>query len=344
MRARFLLIVLSGAVLNATVVAETGDDSLKGALAGHAETVQGIRTLYCKHMVKHEYADGRVTTSAPTEYWRSGENFRAKWAQNGASCDVVVCNLREESICKAAANPKPAISIGNYTGSALGVTDPWENALLIFSPNALPKTLLVPFQELVKRNKVNGVEKVLRGQTEVIVVDLQWETASRRFTLDPRLNFLISRIESSTAKSRSVVDVQKSKEVAPGIFFPETIVTKSFNKDDLIVTKTATFSEIRVNAPIPDSTFRLTYPPNAQVNDYLQNKQFTTDAAGRIAGPGTEIPKPPPLKSTSSGMRTETKTEPTNWSALVMPISGGILTTGVGLWGAKRWGKRKSSP
>jgi hypothetical protein len=342
----FVVVLLFTAVCARFATAQSKSEVLEDVLSRHRAAVETIQTFYCKHTVKYEYIDGRVTVSSPLEYWRAGDAIRAKWQQDAHNwSDTVVKDMRDVTLSRSGENRSPAGNIIPDTGNVGGISNPWSNALFQFMNIDTPATKPVrpvPFSDLVADNKTKRAERVRDGQDEAVVVELEKGRLVREFWFDPRRNYLIKKLVAKSDQGEATWEVVGFKEAAPGVYFPEAMVIKAYKAGALQSTRTATFADIRVNMTIPESTFRLDFPPNIEVHDLIQGKKFITDASGRPSGAGVDLPHPPPPTSPGHPVvpRTVTKSEPTHWTAWVLPASAGILAVGGGAWGVRRWRTR----
>jgi hypothetical protein len=288
--------------------------------------------------VKDENADGKVTVNGPREYWRAGGAIRAKWRDSGHGFELVIKDDRVVSLSRADGNAAMMGSIRPDQGSPLGIADPWRNAMCTFfgdSSARIPRPL--PFEGLLVGHKVRGAERVRDGQDEAIVVQLQIGQSAREYWFDPRRNYRIKKVVSVYGSSTATSEVVSFKAATPGVFFPESVVTKSLVGGVLKSTRTATFSDIRINAPISDDMFRLNFPPNTEVHDLIQGKKFIADSAGKLSGAGVALASPPPPDYYGRPMvpHTETSSETAHWTTWVLPVSLGVLAVGIVAWVVK---------
>jgi hypothetical protein len=320
--------------------AQDPPDLLDDVVSRHRAAVESIRSFSCKHTVKEEYADGRVTVTAPGEYWRAGDDVRAKWRTGDKWCDGLISDMRVVTLSGAVGRKATAASIAPDRGTALGVADPWVNAPFVFFAAPGKATRPMAFWDLLLQHEAKGAKRVREGQEEAVVVEVEISPSIREYWFDPRHNYLIKKVVARSDQSSATSEVVRFKEAAPGVFFPEAVVLKSYRAGNLLSTRTTTFSDVRVNAPMPDRMFRLDLPANTEVHDLIQGKKYVTDAAGRPTGAGEDLPHPPPPRAPAAQPRIprpETKSEPTHWTELVLPASLGILAIGVGAWVIQRW-------
>ena len=316
-------------------------DAIREVIARHRAAIESIHTLYCMHWGKHEYADGRVSATPTSEYWRKGETVRCKWRTNDSWCDVLIKDQKVISLCKGKANPKPVIAIRPFEGSALGMADPWYNALFLFYGEASQEgrpVWPVPFESLFERYGLKRIEKVASGEGETVVARLKIGKSERSYWFSPRHNFLIKKVEAKADGRSTICEVPSFKEVAPGVFFPELKVSKSYDVDGKLDRTTATFADIRANMPLANEIFALNLSPHTEVHDFIQGKKFGTDATGRVTGAGVDLPTPPPLSASGKPIvsRTETKSEPGSWIDWILPASLSVLAVAGGAWWVQR--------
>jgi hypothetical protein len=304
----------------------------------HHAAIEAIHSLYCKHTFKCEYSNGRVEVTPQSEYWRSANLVRAKWRTEDSWCDIVIKDLEVESLCKFSGKTKPIVTIRRDEGSALGMADPWLNALFVFFGEPNPSELPGGFDKLLIGHKIQRVENVVRGEEDFNVIELKIGSSIREYSFDRHRNYLIRKVATSAGSDSSTSEVVRFTEAAPGIYFPEIVILKVFSKGALDQTRASTFADIRVNMPIPDAGFRLEYPPSTEVHDLIRGKQFTTDGSGQIAGEGTDLAVPPPTVSSreSGPPRAQTTTEASSWLSWILPVSVCLLLVGACFWCSKR--------
>jgi hypothetical protein len=335
--------ILVGAVSAGLALAQELPDLLDNARSRHRAAIEAIHTFYCKYSVKEEFADGRITLRAPCEYWRAGDAFRAKWRAGDKWCDAVVNEMRVVTLSGEPGRAATDVSISPDGGMALGVADPWVNAMCAFFGAPSTSSHPTSFSDLLGRYKPKRASRVGEGQDETVIVELEIGPSTREYWLDPRRNYLVKKVAAKSDRSSMTSEVVRFKEAEPGVFFPETVVMQSYVAGALQSTRTTAFSDIRINTTLPSGMFRVDLPPNTPVHDLILGKKYVTDAAGRAVGAGEDLPHAPPPRAAAprpSVPRSETKREPVHWTALVLPASLGILLIGVGACVVKSWRAR----
>ena len=78
--------------------------------------------------------------------------------------------------------------------------------------------------------------------------------------------------------------------------------TKLYRDGKVVLHDVVTFSEIRVNEPLPPNIFDLPIPPNATVVDHIQDRHYKVDANGKAVGEERPVDKFMPLPA-GSGQR-----------------------------------------
>jgi hypothetical protein len=361
---RLLMVILGGirmdrrliGVIVATVVGAHGvraqgtAEIVEEVRSRHQAGIEAIHTLSCKLTVKEEHPDGRVTVNGTREYWRAGSAVRAKWRDGDHRLECLIKDERVVSVSRTDGKAAITGSIGRDEGSPLGIADPWHNAMFTFfgeSAGRIPRPM--PFEGLLAASKVRKAERVGDGKSEAIVAELAIGPSTRQYWFDPGRNYLINKVVSTYGSSTTTSEVVSFKEAVPGVFFPESVMTKSMVGGIVKSTRTATFSDIRINAPIPDDMFVLNFPPKTEVHDLIQGKKFTADAAGRLSGTGVALASPPSPDFYGRPMvpHTATSSETAHWTTWVLPASLGILAVGVGAWMVNWWrtrGERAGAP
>lgn len=173
---------------------------------------------------------------------------------------------------------------------------------------------------------------------------------------DPKVKYLACRLVGTYSgfgdlpKSRRESQVLKFMEPVPGIFFPAEAETKFFAGDKLTQHEVVTFSDVRINQPLPADIFELPIPANATVMDQIQDRQYKTDANGKETGPSEPLPKgmpampAMPAKGSDSEIKptpavilqTPTKTEPQSKTRWILYGLLSVLAVCGAIWYVRR--------
>jgi hypothetical protein len=137
-----------------------------------------------------------------------------------------------------------------------------------------------------------------------------------------------------------LTEVVRFKEVAPAIFFPEQIESRKKAGDASTV---RSFTEVRVNQPMPAHAYDFRFPAGTEVTDEVQNKVFKAQEDGQIVHmkhlrivPFTQIAPAP------DAVRGVTREEPTGRTRWILPVGLFFLAMGGCIYLWRKWRNRSA--
>ncbi|MCE9528277.1 MAG: hypothetical protein K8R36_19720 [Planctomycetales bacterium] len=233
--------------------------------------------------------------------------------------------------------------------------DPYASGLLrLCGTKARPLTLEQLLSQKQKAGKVSR-EPYEGHDCIVLHMSTKFEGGRGEFDIwfDPKVKYLACRLVgnfSGTADRppvRRESQVLKFMEPAPGIFFPAEAETKFFSGEKLTHHEVVTYSEVRINQPLPADIFELPIPANATVLDQIQEREYKTDANGKETGPSRPLangmPVAPGQASVPGGKpapaviaQKETKTEPEPMTRWILYGLVAVLAIAGGVWYVRR--------
>lgn len=343
MRKRSALLVILAILHPAARGAETDEDVLQEALLKHRAALDAIQTLTCTLVVHDESTSGNVLKTG-CQYWRRGDMIRAKWRKEGVATEILIREMRVVRLGTAIGPDglaKPMVGIEHDRGIALGLADPWITGLFCFLGEAGGSIEPMSFEQLATRFRARKTVKIHEGGQNAIIVELLVGNSTREYSFDARHNYLVSKVISTFPKGSAISEVKSFYEGSPGVFFPKEVLVKTFVDGHVQATRTATFSDIKINTAIPDQVFQVELPGNAEVHDLIAGKKYITDATGRPAGPRTDLGLPPPPGKGPVQARAPTTSEPIQWTTWVLPGSLVILLIAGARWSIRRLRQRQ---
>jgi hypothetical protein len=213
----------------------------------------------------------------------------------------------------------------------------------------------MPFEQFLERaTRVKGAERRTIEGKELVVVGVVFDRSKEKdkgsvwdveIQFDPAVNYLIRKMVF-TAPGMAIVagkprtfrreeEVVQFKECSPGVFFPERLIGGSGPEGNFNFNHVTIISEIRVNQPLPEGTFRFRFPHGVELVDSTRGVRYPVDSKGNRIGPETPLaisPPPPPVDSPPPSQQLETQEEPQGWSRWIFWVSLGIvLLAGGGL-------------
>jgi len=314
------------------------EDVLELCRIGNCVSLQSIHTISCRAKVTHTAPDQLSITG---EYWRSLDSVRSKWKKNHTSYDY----LLRDSVIKALTKGRSpdgreriVASITRATGQRLGECDVWNLALMTVASSQ--EGAVLTFDELLtKPYTLHRVERQENGHRQLILVDLSFERAHLEIWFDPQINYLVRKEIVTVPLGRGKLlkqlrqenQVTQVKEVLPGIFFPEKMESQVYVDNQLVSTQLATFSDIRVNHPLPADTFQLRFPRGVQLVNQIQGKEYKSDENGDSIGSSRPLASIPPLVSSGNDQEV-TEDEQKPLATWILLASVGILVIAGCLW------------
>lgn len=307
-----------------------GSSLLEEVRHGNQAALQSIHTFYCRIAVAYE-PKAQVPPPAG-EYWRSLDTVRVRWHLGNQKFESILKDSRVWTLGGA----DNAAAVGRYDGSPLGMCDAWR--LGLFTLPAHEKIAVATFNELLDQpHELQGVERRTENGAEFVVIKISHARARQELWFERGVNFLIRKdVATWPTGQRSESEVMRFTEVAPGVFFPEEVETRSFSADGkLLRTQRNLFSNFRVNQPLPPESFRVRFSPGTELQDLIAGKRYKVDENGTPIGSPSDLPQVAPL---SAGVtpRTETREEPRPWTRWILWPSVGMVLAGGGLW-LVRW-------
>jgi hypothetical protein len=318
--------------------AHAGPTLLEEVRNGNRAALESIHTFYCQVVVTYE-PKPQIPVPAG-EYWRSLDAVRVRWHQGEKRFDSI---LRDSKVWNLAVAPganehsAPGGALVRYDGSPLGPCDAWALGLLTLP--AQEKIAYACFDDLLNQaHDLQQVESRVENGTEFIIVKITHARAQEEIWFEHGSNYLARKLFITWPnKQRSESQVVRFAEVAPAIFFPKQVETRSYSADGKFLhRREVAFSGFKVNQPFPEETFKVHFPRGAQLDDLIAGKRYTVDENGNPISPSSDLPKVAPL-SAGAAPRTETRVEPQSWTRWILWLSLGILGTGGGLWLVRRW-------
>ncbi|MGI8979755.1 MAG: hypothetical protein ACR2FY_11075 [Pirellulaceae bacterium] len=333
------------------VPSTSAEELLEEVRAGNKSALESIRTLSCRITVATPISPIGPMETSTADYWQSADSMRVRSSLVGQPSDFV----RHEFVTKKVLHNE------GKTFFVIERADPDEphsrfdayrrGLLKLFGPQGQPLTL----EEILRLpHKLGPITRQPYQGRECVVLKMSIELAAGKNSdfeiwFDPKVNYLACKLIRDSIRRSDQVNVHRESQVlrfteaAPGIYFPAETETKSLNDGKLVQHEIVTFTDIRVNQPLPANIFALPIPPSATVIDKIQDREYQVDAAGKEFGPERSPPKFPPLPAgsglppeNSNGTRgvaaqVETTTEPqpvTRWIVyaflLLLTVTGGI--------------------
>jgi hypothetical protein len=215
----------------------------------------------------------------------------------------------------------------------------------------------VSFDDLLQRvSKVKSVKTVMTDWGEQISVELslRYEDTETELSLDfdRGANYLVRRAvanrKNADLRYRAERKVLHFAEPTPGIFFPDSLAEEVSVKDRPEHSSKYALTGIEIDQDIPKSALAITFPHGVDMLDWVQDRTYKVDAAGREIGK-SQARLNPTLKPIVAGTATApaisgrptprgepTREEPRSWTRWILPASLVILLIGASLWFVER--------
>ncbi len=332
-RQRVLLFWVAVAVQAHVWVADIrAQDLLAEVRAGNKSALDSIRTLFCRMTVETPVSPVNRSETSPVDYWQSGDSVRIRFEDAFQGTDTVRHNdiSRTSFITlRPASEQRSVFSIrALQPEQSHGRFDPYGSGLLrLFGTKAAP---LMLEEILSQSHKIKKITRQHDAGGECIVLEMSVKfdaqsTGNFEIWFDPKVNYLARKLigdftgPPDRPKVRRESQVLRFVEAAPGIYFPVEAETKFINNDKLTQHDIVTFSDIRINQPLPAGIFELPIPPNTKVLDAIQDREYEVDASGKEFGPSRPLAKGMPGLAGKSG-------QPPGNLAAPAPIAQGATT------------------
>ncbi len=335
--------------LPANLLALDKDEStlLELVRGGHRAAAQSIHTFSCRFSGESISAsEGQFDTKG--NYRRSADGIRISLQMKGPhgsehTDEILVRNGRVSGVYKQRNRSGKVWISGNITAGSSHLGDVWWMALLKFwGAYDLP----VPFDELLNQPcSVSQVKRVTREGKALLYVDLTHGTTRTELWFDPNVNYLVRKeVIHGTVdgkRNRNEKEVVRFKEVSPAIFFPEEVSARRYVDGQLDGNYTRTFSDIRINQPLPSDTFQLRYPPGIELLDFVQDKAFKVEADGRLTELKDRRLNHGPVRASQlfkgrTLSHAATQEEPKSFTRWILPASLLLLVVAAGIWVLRR--------
>lgn len=323
--------------------ADAQDELLDFLRQAHRASVESIHTFSCRAKWGGDQSiSGTPGTFAKEgEYYRSGNTIRSREVVDQFVVDVLIeggiCRSMQRDMKKASPSTG-AIAPAKYP---LPGCDVWQGALFSF-PGSTEN-----LDELLARPNVrvkSVVRKTGQGADEITIM-LSEKTNEMQIVFDGKANYLVRKhilwLQGRSGTKRLEDEILSFKEIKASIYFPEKVVQRYFYNNNLAIQSFQTFSDIRVNEPIPSSRLRLDFPPDMLVTDGINDKVYKVSRDGQSFEPsGRVLVKNPPFTQAQAreqaGPSQEESKGLTRW---LLPAAVPVLLVAGVLWLRKKVAK-----
>jgi outer membrane lipoprotein-sorting protein len=302
-------------------------------------TLDSIHTFSCR-MTTAYTSLGVTETPVQVQYWRSQDAVRLRYTVGGKAVD---CFAKDSIVRTLGELDKSRFSGAVVPGKGrfFSEYDVWQLSLLAFPLVGKDRDVL-PFDQMLSRGqKIGAVDRRTEDGHEYIVVELVDPKLPRELWFDPSVNYLIRKYVSHQSKgSVAAATVTRFVEAAPAIFFPEQVEMKAIVDGKQDDSRSTTFSEIRINEPLPPSIFDFQFPGGTEVNDYSLGKSYVTGVDGKPAGELRDLNLAGVSVAAVAGGDV-TAAESESWSGWILPVSIAFLCMAGLLWARRTWSASK---
>jgi hypothetical protein len=330
-------------------IATAGDDELLRLVRnGHRAATESIRTCSCRVAINYDPPPPGGNETA--QYWRSGDDFRCLVRASTTTNDI---QYRDGVVKRYSSDNQHSGDQGRNgritTQDMAFNCSPWSYGQLTFLGREKYRVTLE--QLLTEAHRLHSIKRETRDGRELIHLDLSHDRGRLDIWFDPAVNYLARITRVRTDRSFGDVDgetvVTSFIEPAPGIYFPDKVVsTSTVGKDHRRQTWTASFTDIKINEPLPTDALSVRFPPGLLVSDEIRKGMFRTDDRGEPVLPATNsqgkkitlidkplVPTAQP-EHPSESVTQEELASPYRW---ILPASLSLLAVSAVLWAVKRW-------
>jgi len=328
-RQRVFLFWVALAIQSHLFVADIrAEDLLAEVRAGNKAALDSIHTLSCRMNVANPVSTIPQSQMSPVEYWQSGDSIRVRFADAFQLADSV----RHNGVNRTSfvSQEKNVFSIRPVQSEQrMSRFDPYGSGLLtLFGTKGSP----LPLEKILSQpHKIKGVSRQPLDGHDCVLVKMSFKfdgqaTGDFEIWFDPQVNYLARRLTGDFSGSpdmppaRRESQVLKFVEAAPGIHFPAEAETKFLAGKKITEHQVVTFTDIRINQPLPAGIFELPIPPNSTVLDAIADREYKLDANGNESGPSRPLAKGMPTPSGKPGLPGKSG-EPTASAPSSAPVS-----------------------
>ena len=168
--------------------------------------------------------------------------------------------------------------------------DPFLVGLMVINP---PETVNgAPLSQILNKSVIaKKTENKTDENGEYIVLNLEFkpnndQTIKSDWNLelyfDKSVNFLVKKAIYTQIKTnfRRIIEVTNFKRYNNGIFFPDSIVNRSFDGDKLTKLTIAKFTNVVINEKITEEIFNIQYPHGILLTDNIKKTNYNINKNG----------------------------------------------------------------
>jgi len=147
--------------------------------------------------------------------------------------------------------------------------------------------------EYLEKSKIHGVEVTSEAGRQLFVLDVEDATSTKevpirlKICFDADRAYALKKVEffrtDISEKPRLVLEVEKFKEIEPGVFFPTEACEELFRggRGEPVVTLNScrlVVEQVEVNVNLPPETFKFDFPVGTEVYDQFLGTGYQTGA------------------------------------------------------------------
>jgi outer membrane lipoprotein-sorting protein len=306
---------------------------LEEARDGNRSALESIHSFSCSVSITSDKPPVRPLPFG--EYWRGFDgSIRLKTKLAEQTVDQVQAQDKVKSITQANGKTQGAIVAA---GQMLGPCDVWYHGLCTLpGPQFRPLTL---DELLAAQVEVKTCKRVQEVDVSLIYLELRHASGRLEVWLDPSANYMVRRtILKGRIDGKDLPPHEKKvirfTEVRPTLYFPAEVAAQDQRDDGPSPISVYHFADVRIDAKIDDTKFRLVFPAGITVIDTVQGKAYRSRDGGKLEESNditltTEQPNPVDGETPRLSVTTEEPKSFTRWilpsAVAVLVISGGML-------------------
>jgi hypothetical protein len=247
-------------------------------VAKFVEARNSIRTLSCTvHIHRRNTGNPQIPDEEFAEVVSEGKILRIRHKMGTMTNDIYVASgvVNREDRDSHYTDIRKAI--GTISNKDMPHScDPWSYGLFTVAGVSRHS---VPLEELLADPKceITSFGAVQATSPIKFSMGLKQPRIKMEVTFDTGHRFLVSEIKYIDEKRTVFHAVEKFGEPSPGIFFPSVVSSKIQGTDS---SWTTTFSNVKINKPLPAGAFDFKFTPGMLVADMIRNDFFRTNANG----------------------------------------------------------------
>ena len=330
------------------------DENLLSVLrAGYSANGDAINTFSATMLVEEvNRSDKKRSKFFECQYWRTPKAIRYRESYfKGSIEDGLQTATERKQVSKNLIPGQTGYRYGatrEHPHTSMMAGDVWASMLIEFPNGKGGQCDLERFLELAKKPPAVSKER-LDGQ-DCIRLSMRYDDVrSGEVQLDawfdPRVNYLVRKRVMVWGKFRSESRIESFQRFGEWSFPKVCVGDYSISGKAQSGQSIATFSDIKVNTPLPENIFRLAVPHGTMLFDQFDNTRYLINERWERIGARTNTPpvkrNSPQSDGDAPAFTEQSRDEPPPRTRWLLWGSLGLLGAGGGVWAWRNRGRLK---